>query len=78
MGAKRTCAVVSFHTTNDAMAIADAAKHVNLEGRLAPIPRQISAGCGLAWKAQPSEKELVCEAFTAGGIHWKEAYVLEV
>ena len=56
MGAKKSYVVVSFHTTNDAMAVADVAGTAGLSGRLAPIPRQISAGCGLAW-IEPAENQ---------------------
>lgn len=50
MGAKVTTAVASFHTTTDALAFKEAAVHEGLSGRLAPIPRQLSAGCGIAWR----------------------------
>lgn len=50
MGAKRHMVVVSFHTTTDALAFKAAAEQAGLGGRLAPIPRQLSAGCGMAWR----------------------------
>ena len=40
--------VVTFHTTADAMAMEKACKEKETEGRLIPVPREISAGCGLA------------------------------
>ena len=40
--------VVTFHTTADAMAMEKACKEKGAEGRLIPVPREISAGCGLA------------------------------
>lgn len=49
MAKKTPRIVVSFHTTAEAMAFQKAAKADALQGRLAPIPRQLSAGCGLAW-----------------------------
>lgn len=49
--------VVAFSTTADAMGFqALAANSPTLTGRLAPIPRQISAGCGFAWR-EPAENE---------------------
>lgn len=49
--------VVAFGTTADAMGFqALAANNPLLTGRLAPIPRQISAGCGFAWR-EPAENE---------------------
>ena len=49
--------VVTFQTTTAALAWEDAAKQKGLSGRLIPIPQQISAGCGLAWKMAAAEKE---------------------
>lgn len=46
---KVATAVASFHTTTDALAFKQAAAHEGLRGHLAPIPRQLSAGCGMAW-----------------------------
>ena len=45
--------VVTFHTTADAMAMEKACKEQNVPGRIIPVPRTISAGCGLAWCAAP-------------------------
>ncbi|WP_458408246.1 DUF3343 domain-containing protein [Anaerotignum sp.] len=43
--------VITFHTTTDAMAMEKACKETGADGRLIPVPRSISAGCGLAWCA---------------------------
>lgn len=45
--------IVTFHTTADAMAMEKACKQQKTPGRLIPVPRSISAGCGLAWCADP-------------------------
>lgn len=51
--------IITFHTTTDAMAMEKACKDVGADGRIIPVPRSISAGCGLAWCAKPeSEQEL--------------------
>lgn len=50
MAAKVPHVVVSFHTTTDALSFKQAAIGAGWKGRLAPIPRQLSAGCGMAWK----------------------------
>ena len=49
--------VVTFHTTADAIAFEKACKENQIPGRMIPVPRELSAGCGLAWCADPSEKE---------------------
>lgn len=50
MAKKVLTAVASFHTTSDALAFQQAAFDHNLTGRLSPVPRQLSAGCGMAWR----------------------------
>ena len=49
--------VVTFHTTADAMAMEKVCKERGTPGRIIPVPREISAGCGLAWCAAPEKKE---------------------
>ena len=44
--------VITFHTTTDAMAMEQACKAAGADGRIIPVPRAISAGCGLAWCAK--------------------------
>ena len=44
--------VITFHTTTEAMAMEQACKETGADGRLIPVPRAISAGCGLAWCAR--------------------------
>ena len=52
--------VVTFHTTADAMAMEKACREHEIQGRLIPVPRSISAGCGLAWCAPPAERGKLC------------------
>ena len=54
---KELCLVVSFNKTIDAMAVEDYCIKNNVAGRLIPLPKEISAGCGLAWKCDVQEKE---------------------
>lgn len=49
-------AVVTFPTTTAALAMQKAAARRGLKGRLAPVPRQLSAGCGLAWR-EPADNQ---------------------
>ena len=50
MRLKKPALVVTFAATADAMAMERYCMERNLPGRLIPIPREIHAGCGLAWK----------------------------
>lgn len=49
--------VVTFHSTTDAMRFEQSAKEAGFGGRIIPVPRELTAGCGLAWKDEVSEKE---------------------
>ena len=49
--------VVTFRTTSGAMAMEAACKAAGLPGRLIPVPRSITAGCGLCWAAPPESRE---------------------
>ena len=53
---KTTRLVITFYTTTDAMAMENACKAQQADGRLIPVPRSISAGCGLAWCAAPESR----------------------
>ena len=68
MRAKELKLVVTFHTTSEAMAVEKACKQYGAPGRLIPVPRMISAGCGLAWCAGLEDKEIVKEVLNKVGI----------
>lgn len=59
MRKKELKVVVTFHTTADAMAMEKACKEDKIPGRLIPVPRSISAGCGLSWCALPQEEDAI-------------------
>ena len=67
--------IVAFYTTHDAMAFEDFCAARGVPGRLIPLPREISAGCGLAWSAPPGDGARVRELLDEAGItpqHVKE------
>ena len=51
--------VVTFRTTTGAMAMERSCKEAGLPGRLIPVPRSITAGCGLCWAAPREAREAV-------------------
>ena len=57
MRKKELRVVVSFRTTTQAIAMEEAGKAAGLSGRLIPVPRQITAGCGLAWSEPVQGRE---------------------
>lgn len=64
MRSKRPRLIVTFHTTTAAMGMEMACTRAGLPGRLIPVPREITAGCGMAWSA-PLEARAQLEAFVA-------------
>ena len=49
--------VVTFATTTGAMAMERACRAADLPGRLIPVPRSITAGCGMCWSAPPDARQ---------------------
>lgn len=78
MRQKKQALVVTFAATVDAMAMERYCLEHQLPGRLIPIPREIHAGCGLAWKTMPEEKEQFTQALTDAGIRWEAMEILEL
>ena len=75
---KKPALIITFATTTQAMAMEKFCIQQNLPGRLIPVPREITAGCGLSWKALPEEKDRLVAALTAAGLQWAECHIHEV
>ena len=65
---KKLCLVGTFDATAAAMAAENDGLERGVPGRLIPVPREITAGCGLAWKAEVDQEEAVTAALEAAGI----------
>lgn len=48
--------IVTFRTTTGAMAMERHCRASGLPGRLIPVPRAITAGCGMCWAAPPDAR----------------------
>lgn len=46
---KRDYLVITFHSTTMALYMEKVCKENQRDGRLIPLPKQIDAGCGMAW-----------------------------
>ena len=67
MREKKLWLIITFHTTTAAMAMEKLCAESSLEGRLIPVPREITAGCGMSWRAPvESRAKLVHAAEQAG------------
>nr|WP_303021233.1 DUF3343 domain-containing protein [uncultured Blautia sp.] len=57
MREKKPCVVLTFSTTTAAMSMEKRCGQNKIPGRLIPVPREITAGCGLAWKMSEEDYE---------------------
>ena len=57
--------IITFSTTTEAMAMEQMCKTKALDGRIIPVPKTITAGCGLAWCAKLESKEILSEQMKA-------------
>lgn len=55
MRQKKPYMVLTFSTTTAAMAMEKKCTEQGIPGRLIPVPREITAGCGLAWRMSVDE-----------------------
>ena len=60
--------VVSFHTTDCAMATERICRQKGLEGRLISVPRSITSDCGIAWSAPQALRPILEELLAASAI----------
>ncbi len=66
--------VIAFHTTADAMAMEKICKETGAPGRLIPVPRVISAGCGLAWCTELENREQITAILLEAGIEEEDLH----
>ena len=78
MRKKKLQCIVSFKTTTQAMAFEDRAKEEGLAGRIIPLPRVISAGCGLSWKDLPENKDLIMKLIDKYFLEYDEIHELTI
>ncbi|CQR71197.1 hypothetical protein SOV_47130 [Sporomusa ovata DSM 2662] len=68
--------VITFPTTTAAMAMEAACE--SKQGRLIPIPREISGGCGLAWCAEPHLEDILLQVMAKNNIEYQEKRVISL
>lgn len=69
--------IVTFETTAMALKMEKVCRAADAPGRLIPVPREITAGCGLAWMAEPEQAERLKAAMQDGDVIPQEIHVLE-
>ena len=68
--------VVTFHTTAAAMAMEALCKAQNLPGRLIPTPRELTADCGMSWRAEVQDRAVLAALTKAEGLETDDFYEL--
>ena len=68
MRAKEPKIVVTFANTTDAMKMETVCTEKNVQGRMIPVPKVISAGCGLAWCSEPENEDVIREVLKFAGL----------
>lgn len=66
--------MVAFYTAADAMALERLCREKQAGGRMIPVPRSITAGCGLAWSADPACEASLRALLEEGGIRFQGIY----
>lgn len=72
---KQNKLVITFKTTTMAMAMEATCKRIQAPGRLIPVPKSISAGCGLAWCADPEAEALLTKLMEDNRITPQEIHI---
>ncbi|MDD6918834.1 MAG: DUF3343 domain-containing protein [Peptoniphilaceae bacterium] len=70
--------VITFDTTTDAMMMEAFAKENKLAGKIIPLPNEISAGCGLAFKLETEDLEKVTKTLEENSISYEKIHKLGV
>jgi len=78
MREKKPALIITFPSTAAAMEAESFCLEQGLPGRIIPVPREITAGCGLAWKAPPEAEAQLTDALREAGLAWSAMQVLEV
>ena len=78
MKKKHQSIIITFDTTADAMALESEFKTNLITGRLIPIPRQLSSGCGMAYKLNVEEKGRAIEIIKSSNLNINAIETLEI
>lgn len=75
---RKPALVVTFPTAAAAMACEELCGAQGLPGRMIPVPGEVRAGCGLAWKAAPGDQGVLASALAEAGVELEAMTVIEM
>ena len=78
MKEKKRQLIVTFHTTAESVAMERACRAAGIEGRLAPVPRQLTADCGISWRAAPDARGALEQIIRENNLEAAGIYEMEV
>ena len=64
VGVRVPSLVVTFPTAAAAMSCEECCERRGLPGRMIPVPGEVAAGCGLAWKAAAGDRDELVAALS--------------
>ena len=70
--------IITFSTTTQALRVEKFCQENGICGRMIPVPGEIKAGCGLAWKTEPQEQEHIAGKLQQAGMEWETMTVMEL
>ena len=68
--------IIAFPSTTQAIDMERKCRAAGLPGRLIPLPREISAGCGMAWMAEPDQEDALRALISREAIKTEGIYIL--
>ena len=74
MREKNLTVIITFVSTTQAMAMESRGKKTGFEGRIIPVPREISASCGLAWKCGGQNQDTVEKYLSEEDLEYEGIY----
>lgn len=75
---KKLKAVFSFAKTSDAMKMDKINNENKLPGKMIPVPREISAGCGIAYSIDTSFKEKAISLANENNVNIENIHEIEM
>lgn len=75
---KVSCTVVSFPNMTAALAMEEACRKYGIPGSIIPVPNQITASCGFAWRASAQDREKIEDFLREKGLSFGQVYTLEL
>lgn len=68
--------IISFHSISEVLKFEKECKKFKIKGRVIPIPREISAGCGMAWCSEIEMEDKINELIKDSKIELDKIYKL--